>query len=70
MTVHIDRCPFCGYGEFIEVRQMAPEAYVTGETIFGQELRHTICRHCGSVVRSYVEDPEKLLKKKNRRIKE
>ena len=70
MNVHIDRCPFCGYGEFIEARQMQGEAYVSGEALLGQQLRHTICRHCGSVVRSYVEEPEKLLKKKNRRIKE
>ena len=70
MNVHIDRCPFCGYSEFIEARQMQGEAYVSGEALLGQQLHHTICRHCGSVVRSYVEEPEKLLKKKNRRIKE
>ncbi len=70
MKVNIDRCPFCGYSEFIETRQWNTDAYVTGEALFGQELHHLICRHCGSVVRSYVEDPELLLKKKNRRIKE
>ena len=67
MNVHIDRCPFCGYSEFIEARQMRGEAYVSGEALLGQELKHIICRHCGSVVRSYVEKPENLLKKKNRR---
>ncbi len=66
----IDRCPFCGYSEFIQARQVNPEAYVSGETFFGQELKYTVCRHCGSVVRTYVEDPERLIKKKNRRIKE
>ena len=70
MKVHIERCPFCGYSEFIEAKQIATEAYLSGEAIFGQQLKHTVCRHCGSVVRSYVEDPELLLKKKNRRIKE
>ena len=70
MKVYIERCPFCGYSEFIEARQMQGEAYVSGEAFLGQQLRHTICRNCGSVVRSYVEEPEKLLKKKNRRIKE
>ena len=70
MKIPIDRCPFCGYGEFIEARQLNPEAYVSGEALLGQELKFTVCRHCGSVVRTYVEDPEKLLKKKNRRIKE
>ena len=67
MKVCIERCPFCGYSEFIEARQYAPEAYVAGEALLGQELKHIICRHCGSVVRSYVEKPENLLKKKNRR---
>ena len=70
MKVNIDRCPYCGYGEFIEARQYSSYAYVTGEAVFGQELHHLVCRHCGSVVRSYVKEPEKLLKKKNRRIKE
>ena len=67
MKVYIERCPFCGYAEFIEAKQMQGEAYVSGEALFGQQLNHIICRHCGSVVRSYVEKPENLLKKKNRR---
>ena len=67
MKVHIARCPFCGYAEFIEARQYNMEAYVSGEALFGQELKYIICRHCGSVVRSFVEKPENLLKKKNRR---
>ena len=70
MDVYIERCPFCGYAEFIEARQFNGEAYVSGEALFGQQLNHLICRHCGSVVRSYVKDPEALLKKKNRRTKE
>ena len=70
MKVHIERCPFCGSSEFIETRQIQAESYVSGEALFGQELKHTICRQCGSVVRSYVENPEYLVKKKNRRIKE
>ena len=67
MNVHIERCPFCGYAEFIETRQIHVESYVSGEALLGQELKHIICRHCGSVVRSFVEKPENLLKKKNRR---
>ena len=70
MKLNMERCPFCGYSEFIEARQYAPEAYVSAQALFGQELKYVICRHCGSVVRTYVEDPEKLLKKKDRRIKE
>ena len=67
MKVYIERCPFCGYAEFIEARQLHVESYVSGEALLSQELKHIICRHCGSVVRSYVEKPENLLKKKNRR---
>ena len=70
MDVYIERCPFCGYAEFIEARQIASEAYISGQALFGQELKYVVCRHCGSVVRTFVEDPEKLLKKKDRRIKE
>ena len=70
MTINITNCPFCGYTEFLEARQINAEAYISGEAIFGQQLNHIICRHCGSVVRSYVKDPELLLKKKNRRTKD
>ena len=67
MDVVIERCPFCGQSEFILARQYAPEAYVSGQALFGQELKHVVCRSCGSVVRSYVANPEGLLKKKNRK---
>ena len=70
MDIKIARCPFCGGNEFIEARQIQGEAYVSAQALFGQELKHTICRNCGSVVRSFVEYPENLLKKKDRRIKE
>ena len=33
----------------------------------GIGLYHSVCRNCGSVVRSYVKEPEKLLKRKERR---
>ncbi len=70
MQIRIDRCPFCGYSEFIQARQRSTDAYVFGEAFLGLELHLVICRHCGSVVRSFVEEPEKLLKRKNRRTKE
>ena len=70
MKIHITQCPFCGHAEFIEARQLQVESYVSGEGLLGQQLKHIICRNCGSVVRSYVENPENLLKKKNRRKSE
>ena len=33
----------------------------------GQALRYIICRNCGSVVHSYVDNPEKLLKRSDRK---
>lgn len=64
--VHI--CPFCGGSEIIEAFQSGYGAiYATQNKLGGCGLYHSVCRKCGSVVRSYVKDPEKLLKKKDRR---
>lgn len=63
-----DRCPYCGGSEFITGKQDG-YAVVYGVDTFwnGQVLYHVICRSCGSVVRSYVKKPERLLKRKDRR---
>lgn len=67
MSVEIIRCPFCNGSEFVIAYQDAYGA-LTGESIWtGAKLNHQICRTCGSVVRSYVDKPEKLLKRKNRK---
>ncbi len=61
-------CPFCGGHEIIETFQSAYGAVSAVQNKFGGcALYHAICRNCGSVVRSYVKDTEKLLKKKDRR---
>ena len=61
-------CPHCGGTEMIEAYQSG-YAVVAGlsHKMGGVNLYHSICRRCGSVVRSYVKDPEKLLKKKDRK---
>lgn len=59
-----EKCPYCGGTEFIRAESNA------FTTLCGQPLRHVICRRCGSVVRSYIENPEKLLNKKDRRIED
>lgn len=66
--VQITHCPFCGSTEFVEGFQSSYGA-VTGRENYwsGQALRHIICRNCGSVVHSYVDNPEKLLKRSNRK---
>ena len=67
---YVSICPFCGGGEFIEAYQDGYAAITAvGNVWGGQKLCHVVCRKCGSVVRSYVKDPEKLLKRKDRREK-
>ncbi|MDO5712998.1 MAG: hypothetical protein Q4Q07_01080 [Tissierellia bacterium] len=66
MKINYDYCPFCEGKEFIEGKQNG-HAVVRGENIFSSQiLYHIICKNCGSVVHSFVKEPEKLLKKKNR----
>ena len=63
-------CPYCGGIEFIEAYQDYYGAITAVENkLGGCALYHSVCRNCGSVVRSYVKDPEKLLNKKDRRQK-
>ena len=67
MNILIETCPYCGNKEFIKATQ-ADRAQVIGESwLSTSNLYHQICRNCGSVVRSFVDDPEKLLKSKNRK---
>ena len=64
---YVARCPFCGGAEIIEAFQSAYGAVsATSNKMGGRTLYHSICRKCGSVVRSYVKEPEKLLRKKDR----
>ena len=65
------RCPYCGGTEMIEAFQSAYGAVAaTSNKLGGRTLYHSICAGCGSVVRSYVKEPEKLLKKKDRKNRE
>ena len=65
---YVIRCPYCGGTEIIEAFQSYYGAVVSPKNkLGGTELYHSVCRNCGSVLRSYVKDPEKLLKKKDRK---
>lgn len=64
MTIQHKKCPFCGGGRFIEAAQDGYGAIRSG--LRHASLRHVICRGCGSVVRSYVDEPERLLPKRER----
>lgn len=62
----IEYCPYCFGKKFVEGKHSG-YAEVYGEGILtSQPLYHLICLKCGSVVHSYVKDPQKLLKRKNR----
>lgn len=65
---YVVNCPFCGGTEVIESYQSSyGSVTAVSNKMGGVGLYHSICRNCGSVVRSYVKEPEKLLKKKDRR---
>jgi len=67
---YVFSCPYCGGAEMIQAEQNGYAAIVaTSHPLGGRTLMHSICRACGSVVRSYVKEPEKLLKRKDRRTK-
>lgn len=64
----VGRCPYCGGTEMIETFQSEYGAVTaTSNKLGGRPLYHSVCRKCGSVVRSYVKEPEKLLKRKDRK---
>ena len=64
---YVSRCPYCGGAEMIETFQTGYGAVTaTRNKLGGRALYHSVCRKCGSVVRSYVKEPEKLLKRKDR----
>lgn len=64
---YVSRCPYCGGTDMAETYQGAYGATtVVGNAFRSMDLYHVICRNCGSVVRSYVKKPEKLISKKDR----
>ena len=68
MEEQVLTCPYCGGTEMIEAFQYSEGSVrALSHKIGGVALYHTICRNCGAVVKSYVKDPEKMLKKRDRR---
>lgn len=67
---YVKVCPFCGGREIIIAYQSSYAAVtaLSHKLGLGRELYHSVCRGCGTVLRSFVKEPEKLLKKKDRRI--
>lgn len=69
--VKIEKCPFCGGEELIETRVDSYGGvyvlYKASKLYRSILLYATVCRDCGSVVRTYCKEPEKLFPKKERR---
>lgn len=66
--LYVKACPYCGGSEIITAYQSAYGAITAvSHKMGGCALYHSVCRDCGSIVRSYVKDPEKLLKRQDRR---
>lgn len=67
--ISVEKCPYCGGTELFEARVCSyGGAYISTGGFTYASLYATVCRDCGSVVRSYVKEPEKALKKSQRRI--
>ena len=66
--VKIEKCQFCGGEEFIEGRiDSYGGAYISTGGLRSAALFATVCRDCGSVVRTFCKNPEKLYPRKERR---
>ncbi len=66
--IKIEQCPFCGGKEFINGKMSACGGVIIEKGIHASAaVQVLVCRDCGSIVRSYVSDAEKLLSKKERR---
>ncbi|WP_179393941.1 hypothetical protein [Lacticaseibacillus absianus] len=58
------QCPWCGGTDFVEAKHMpyqniAPESSTLALVGRG-DLRYTVCRDCGTIVRTYVSDVAKV----------
>ncbi len=56
----IMKCPYCGREEFVTGKQGAAYAGISVSVLKSRAVYHEICLHCGTIVRSYVKNPEKL----------
>lgn len=69
--IKVNKCPYCGGTVFVKsVQQYYGGVLGENEWAAGQPLRHVVCLSCGSVVLSYVNEPEKLLSRQHRKERE
>ncbi len=66
--IKIEKCPFCGGTEFIECQVAAyGGVFVTTGGFRNEAVWATVCRDCGSVVRAFCKNTEKLYRRQDRR---
>lgn len=57
-------CPYCGGTEFVIGIQGGYAAVRTEKLSFrDRTLYHEICENCGTVIRSFIKEPDKFVKK-------
>lgn len=62
-NIEIKECPYCGGTEFGEGRQRGHAKLVTSTfALTGEDVYHTVCINCGSIVRSFIKGPENFKK--------
>ena len=67
---YVKVCPYCGGTEIITGFQSAYASIIAVQhKTGGCALYHSVCRNCGSVLRSYVMEPKNLLSKKDSKEK-
>ena len=65
---YLNVCPYCHGTLTVDVFQGAGELIcISGGPCGERKLRCSVCRNCGSVVRSYAEKEEKAEEHKQRR---
>ena len=66
--VNVTKCPYCQGEELVKANLSAPYALSASINAWhAASVKAIVCRDCGSIVRMFVEDPEKMFKKKDRR---
>lgn len=66
--IKIEKCPLCGGEDFIECQVAAyGGVFVTTGGFRNEAVWATVCRNCGSLVRTFCKNPEKLYPKKERK---
>lgn len=63
----IEKCPYCGSTKNVIGKQSTYAKVCPNKKIALREetLYHVICLKCGTVIRSYVKNPENLVVKKD-----